>query len=80
MEVAYGRYAILTETGTSAEAPENVLQSLSYPDTLPQQPSGESLGFMRSTFEKKMEVPAEENRAVWNFIIDAGDVQRDRKA
>lgn len=49
-------YAILTEAGTLAQAPREVLQSLEYLDSLLQQSHKEFLEFMQSNFQEKNEL------------------------
>lgn len=55
-ETAHWAYAILTGLGTIAQAPEDIVQSLSYPDSRPQQSFGEFPDGMRSTFQRENEV------------------------
>lgn len=71
-------YATMIKSGTFAQAPEDIRQSVDYPDNLSQHPFEEFLEFMRPTFQKEDELRAEESRTFWNLIIHAGDEQRDR--
>lgn len=63
-KIAPQGYAPLTGFRTSPQIPEDILQSLDHPDTLPRKLFGEHLQFMRSAFFGEDKLPVEDNGAL----------------
>lgn len=51
---------------------------MDYPEALPGKSVGDFLQFMLSAFPDKDELQAEDNRALWNPNINAGDEKHER--
>lgn len=78
-EIQHRRYAILKVSGAFGEAPENVLQSLHYPDFLLESSFGDLLRFMLSTSEGDEALKEEAKRALSNHVINSSDERRDER-
>lgn len=77
-EAAPRENGILKECQTIAKAPESILLSRKYPDSLIQQIFGRFLDFTYSRFSKEEELQAEESQTLWNVVIIVGDEPPER--
>lgn len=78
-EQQHRRHTILERFGNFEEAPENVLQILDYPGTLPKSCSGYFLRFTTSTFKGGKALKSEEYRTLCSLIVSAGEERRAKR-
>lgn len=77
-EKLHCEYGTLERFVTFAKAPQNVLQSLDYRDTLPESFFGELLRLMHFPFDGEESLTEEEIQTLRNSIINARDERRDK--
>lgn len=72
-------HTLVEELGSFAEAPEDVFQSLHYPNTFLGCSFEEFSRFMLSTLEGEQASKQKANRTLWSTIIKAGGGRREKR-